>query len=48
MPYAIQQSSSGKKWYVINSDTGRRLGTHSSRAKAKDQLKAVYANTKGK
>jgi hypothetical protein len=46
MPYAIRKS--GSKWKVVNKETGRVLGTHTSKRKAEKQLSAVYANTGGK
>lgn len=42
MPYKIQ--SSGNKFEVVNSDTGKVMGTFSSRAKAEAQMRALYAN----
>jgi len=47
MPYRIKQSPNGK-YLVINSETGRVLGTHDNKAKANRQLRAVYSATKGK
>lgn len=45
MPYQVRQNSHGQ-WQLVNKDTGRVLGTHSSAEKAKAQMAAVYANTK--
>ncbi|KPJ51423.1 MAG: hypothetical protein AMJ38_00540 [Dehalococcoidia bacterium DG_22] len=36
MPYAIEKR--GKKWAVVNKDTGKVKGTHSSRAAAQRQV----------
>jgi hypothetical protein len=36
MPYAIQKR--GKKWAVVNTETGKTKGTHSSRASAQKQI----------
>jgi hypothetical protein len=36
MPYAIREREG--KFIVINTDTGKRKGTHSSRAKAQLQI----------
>jgi len=43
-PYEIQQD--GDKWKVVNKETGKVHGTHSSKAKAKKHLAALYANVK--
>ncbi len=42
MPYSIRQS--GSKWEVFNPETGRVSGRHSSKKKAKAQLRALFAN----
>lgn len=42
MPWAVR--AKGGKYVVVNKDTGRVMGTHSSRAKALRQLRAIYAN----
>lgn len=46
MPYQVVKR--GSKWHVINKRTKRVLGRHKSKAAASKQLRAVYANTKGK
>jgi hypothetical protein len=48
MPYAVSHKPGSKVWKVVNKETGRILGTHSSKEKAEAQLRAVYANTGGK
>jgi len=44
MPYAIKKQ--GNKWVVYNKDSGKVMGTHDSKEKAKAQLRALYANVK--
>ncbi len=46
MPYSVRKK--GKRWTVVNKKTREVLGTHTSKKKAVNQLKAVYANTGGK
>jgi len=36
MPYAIKKR--GKKWAVVNTETGKTKGTHASRASAQKQI----------
>jgi len=44
MPYRVQKR--GKKWAVVGGASGKRVfGKHSSKAKAKRQQRALYANT---
>ena len=45
MPYAVRKK--GSDWVLVNKDTGRVLGTHSTKARAMAQLRAVYANYHG-
>jgi hypothetical protein len=40
MPYAIRKR--GNKWVVINKETGKVKGTHSSREKAAAQMRLLY------
>ncbi len=42
MPWNIQRA--GSKYEVVNSETGRVVGTHPSRANAQEQLAALNAN----
>lgn len=44
MPYKLHQS--GDRWQVIAKDTGRVVGTHTTRRKAVAQIRALYANVK--
>jgi hypothetical protein len=48
MPYSIKQNDSrcpaGKKWSVVNSDTGDLKGCHPDEDSARKQQKALYAN----
>jgi hypothetical protein len=48
MPYSIKQNDSrcpaGKKWSVVNSDTGDLKGCHPDEESARKQQKALYAN----
>ena len=46
MPYGKRKK--GRKTQVVNTKTGRVLGTHSSEAKANRQLRAIHANKKKK
>jgi hypothetical protein len=41
------ERKSGKKWNVVNKDTGRVLGSHDSRGQAVKQLQAVSINYYG-
>jgi hypothetical protein len=42
MPYAVRKR--GKKYVVINKNTGHVKGRHATKAKAQRQLRALYAN----
>ena len=42
MPWAIRKA--GNKFKVVNEQTGAVKGTHPTAAKAKAQLRALYAN----
>lgn len=42
MPYSVRKR--GKQYMVVNKRTGKVKGTHSSKAKANRQLRALYAN----
>jgi hypothetical protein len=42
MPWNIQRA--GSKYEVVNSETGRVVGTHPSRSNAQEQLAALHAN----
>jgi hypothetical protein len=42
MPYMIRKK--GSKFQLVNSETGRVLGTHDTRAEAMAQMRAVGAN----
>jgi len=42
MPWAVRKR--GSKYVVVNKETGKVKGTHSSRAKAERQVRALYAN----
>lgn len=44
MPYSIKKK--GDKWVVYNKESGKIMGTHKSKEKAKEQIKALYANVK--
>ena len=44
MPYAIRKS--GKKYQTIKKSTGKVLGTHSSKKKARAQEIAIILNEK--
>jgi len=44
MPYAIKKR--GSKYVVVNKESGRVFGEHSSKSKAMKQLRALYANVK--
>ncbi len=40
MPYKIKKVKN--KWKVVNKETGRVAGTHSSKAKATSQMRLLY------
>lgn len=42
MPFDIRHS--GKRWQVVNSQSGDVMGTHPSKKKAKTHMRALYAN----
>jgi len=42
MPYALKKN--GDKWQVVKKDDGHVMGTHDSKQKASNQIKAIYAN----
>lgn len=42
MPYPIVRR--GDKWCVINPETGKSKGCHDTKAQAREQQKALYAN----
>jgi len=44
MPYEIRKR--GSKYLVVNSQTGDIKGTHSTKAGAEAQQRALYANAK--
>lgn len=44
MPYQVTRR--GSVWTVVTKGTGKVHGHHKSRAKAKRQVSALYANTK--
>jgi hypothetical protein len=46
MPYALRKR--GNKVCVEKQDGSKTFGCHDSRAEAERQLRAIYANTKGK
>lgn len=41
MPWTVKKR--GEKWVVVNED-GKTVGTHDSKAAAKKQIKAIWAN----
>lgn len=46
MPYSVKTSEDGKKFTVINSDTGKEFGEHDSKKDAVKQMRALYASVK--
>ena len=44
MPYNVQRS--GSKYQVVQSQTGRVVGTHPTKEQANEQLAALYANVR--
>lgn len=47
MPWKVAKSSKcpkSKPWAVLRSDTGKKVACHPSEAKAKEHMKALYAN----
>ena len=42
MPYSVRKT--GRKFQVVKDDDGKVMGTHSSRAGAKRQIRAIHAN----
>ena len=46
MPWKVVKK--GKKYAIVRSDTGKVVGTSTTRAKAEASVRARYAATKGK
>lgn len=48
MPWKVQKGNGG--WFVVNEDTGRMMNkkAHKTKSEADKQLRALYANYKGK
>lgn len=46
MPYAIRKS--GPKYQIVRKDTGKVVGTSTTRAKAQASIRARYAGEKKK
>ncbi len=44
MPYVIKRK--GSQWTVVSKGTGHVKGVHETRAEARKQQKAIYANAK--
>jgi hypothetical protein len=44
MPYKIQKGSGSRPYKIINKNTGKTVGTSTSKAKAKASVRARYAN----
>lgn len=44
MPYAIKKGSGSKPYKIVRKDTGKQVGSSTSRAKAQASIRARYAN----
>lgn len=42
MPYTVRKR--GRKWAVINTNTGKSKGSHGSKGEAEAHRRALYAN----
>jgi hypothetical protein len=47
MPWK-KRKAKGPGWDIVRSDTGRKVGHSTTKAKAQASVRARYANTKGK
>lgn len=48
MPYRIERRSGAKPWKIIAKDTGKVVGSSTSKAKAQASIRARHAGEKGK
>jgi hypothetical protein len=49
MPYSVKKSGGGAKPFkIVKKDTGKVVGSSTSKAKAEASVRARYANSKGK
>lgn len=49
MPYAVRKRGSGPRpWKIIRRDTGKVVGSSTSKAKAQASIRARYAGKHGK
>jgi len=47
MPWKVVKAK-GSGYYIVKSDTGKRVGYSTTKAKAEASVRARYANYKGK
>ncbi len=48
MPYSIKHGSGEKPWKIINRNTGKQVGSSTSKSKAEASVRARWAHHKGK
>jgi hypothetical protein len=48
VPYAVKKGSGEKPYKIVRKDTGKTVGSSTSKAKAKASVRARYANEKPK
>jgi hypothetical protein len=48
MPWSIKKGTGKRPWKIIRSDTGKVVGSSTSKEEAKAAVRARYAHTKGK
>jgi len=46
MPYKVVRGSGKKPWKIIRSDTGKQVGSSTTKAKAEASVRARYAAKK--
>ncbi len=47
MPWKVEKRKGPRPWKVVNKDTGKVVGSSTSKAKAQASVKARYANYRG-
>lgn len=47
MPWKVKRGKGKRPWKIIKADTGKVVGSSTTKAKAKASVRARYANYKG-
>jgi len=48
MPYKVEKGGGPRPWKIYRKDTGKLVGTSTSKAKAQASVRARYAHSHGK